>query len=73
MMEPRVELLRDYETLIVVDGEGGTKTTIIAGEHNGQSATIDTISDLSILRVEMNPIKCGDTMRKALILPSSSI
>lgn len=53
-MEPRVELLGDEEgeTPIVVDTYG-SKTTIIAGEHDGISASVDTISDLTILRVEM--------------------
>ena len=32
----------------------GTRTQIIAGEHDGVSASVDTISDLAIFRVEID-------------------
>ena len=54
-MEPRIELLGgEDETPTVRDTRKDIQTTIIAGSYDGTSTSVDTISDLSILRVEMN-------------------
>ncbi|KAL7544880.1 hypothetical protein ACHAWF_008238 [Thalassiosira exigua] len=47
--EPRVELLGGGdETPAVIDMDG-TRTTVFAGEHDGASASVDTISDLAVV------------------------
>jgi len=54
-MEPRIELLGDEEeTPTVIDEKNDIRTTVIAGTYNNISASVDTISDLSIFRVQMN-------------------
>ena len=52
-MEPRVELLYDGEDTPTTIDENGTQTTIIAGDYDGITASVDTISDLAIFRVEI--------------------
>ena len=53
-MEPRIELLGDEEeTPTVIDEKNDIQTTVIAGTYNNTSASVDTITDLSIFRVQM--------------------
>ena len=51
LTEPQVELLGDDESPAVV--ENGCKTTVIAGEYSGSKASVDTVSDLSILTAKI--------------------
>lgn len=54
-MEPRIELLGDEEeTPTVIDEKDGIQTTVIAGTYNNVSASVDTVTDLSIFRVQIN-------------------
>ena len=55
LTEPRVELLGDDESPAVV--ENGCKTTIIAGEYSVSRASVDTVSDLSILTTQIGQRK----------------
>ena len=57
LVPPKVELLGgDEQTPTVVentDGAGTTRTIVIAGEHGGKTASVETYSDLAILHVMM--------------------
>jgi len=54
-MEPRIELLGgEEETPTVIDEKIGIHTTVIAGSYNDVSASVNTITDLSIFRVQIN-------------------
>ena len=59
-MEPRIELLGgEDETPTVIDEKNGMHTTVIAGTYNNISASVDTITDLSIFRVQINKANMG--------------
>ena len=54
-MNPRIELLGgEDETPTVIDEKNDMHITVIAGTYNNISASVDTITDLSIFRVQMN-------------------
>ena len=54
-MNPRIELLGgEDETPTVIDEKNDIQITVIAGTYNNKSASVDTITDLSIFRVQMN-------------------
>lgn len=57
LVPPKVELLGGEEQTPTVvenaDGAGTTRTIVIAGQHSGSVASVDTQSDLAILHVMM--------------------
>lgn len=54
-MKPRIELLGgEDETPTVYDEKNSIQTTVIAGTYNNISASVDTVTDLSIFRVQIS-------------------